>query len=601
MLSQTASLVAAVVVLAQTTQTSDAAAISTNSPQLSWTTRVNPRCMGLSNAARPPAQTSSTSLALRARSGVFAYRVAVAAPGVAPEWDSGWVFAENEPFPGLYIYDGPPLLRGVTYNWTASELQWQPYPPIPGPYPTAPWVAGTGAFVVSPDLLSPEAEAVAELNGPGNFSTLAANALASVTGRVQPSGFVPTSISGGYGGSTQMFVRDTCAMLLGLLEAQGATALPTVGRVLNFTLSAIEAAGVDYAPHVMTADAGLDRIVALDMADQTDGTMHLAVTVARFLELGGDPALGRAFYPTVRRLLNHYAAPHAANVGGVPYFNATLGLLFNPNLEHSRLGHYWSTFDVLTNTFAAEALRQMAGVAAAMGDGAQATAWAALRTAVVAGVAESLGYATANETSGAPIYGELIGGVHYWWPGSNNAYPPGNSTGPLVGIYGMSWVNTAVAGAFSAVLGAPRVSPAVAGLDVPRLVNTLDTARRLGSFLWLTDDPAGSALVSLTHLNASTHTDPDRAVIGKGFGWELAAAAYTGRWARVATLARWLGAAAANLTLFGESYEYDCLRAHETIGCWGDMGNGEQTGWFVWGVAVARSLAAAAAGGVAGA
>jgi hypothetical protein len=257
---------------------------------------------------------------------------------------------------------------------------------------------------------------------------------------------------------------------------------------------------------------------------------------------------------------------------------AVLNLPIFPPQHLEYTGHYWSTFDVLTNTFAAEALRQMAAIALWQNDQIQADAWQSLRLQVLAGVASSLGYSSANETRGAPIYAELIGGAHYWWPGDNNSYPPGNSTGPLDYIYGMSFVNTAVAAAFSSVLGAPHVPPAVAGLETARLQNTLDTTRRLGSFLWLTDDPAGSALMSTTHINASTHSDPDRAVIGKGLGWEIAAAAYGGQWTRVATLARWLGAAASNLTLFGESYVYDCLRTHQTSGCWGDMGNGEQTG-----------------------
>jgi hypothetical protein len=225
----------------------------------------------------------------------------------------------------------------------------------------------------------------------------------------------------------------------------------------------------------------------------------------------------------------------------------------------------------------------------------------------------------------------MIGGVHYWWPGSGNEYPPGNSTGPLDAIYvrgcarcraprrcaasacnlqppapllpscaraqGMSFVNIGVAAAFFNVLGSPGTAPEEAGLDVARLDATLDTQRRLGSFVWLTDDPLAAALMPTTHINASTHTDPARAVIGKGLGWELAAAAYRGRWARVTTLVRWLGAAAGNLTLFGESYSYDCLRTHTPTGCWGDLGNGEQTGWFLWGVAVARRLAAAALAG----
>lgn len=158
---------------------------------------------------------------------------------------------------------------------------------------------------------------------------------------------------------------------------------------------------------------------------------------------------------------------------------------------------------------------------------------------------------------------------------------------------GVSFVNVGVAAAFFNVLGSPGDAPSVAGLDLARLDSTLDTQRRLGSFLWLTDDPAAAALMPTTHINASSHTDPARAVIGKGLGWELAAAAFRGRWARVTTLVRWLGAAAANHTLFGESYDYDCLRTHST-GCYGDMGNGEQTGWFLWGVAVAKKLAAAA-------
>jgi hypothetical protein len=543
-----------------------AALVATNAPQFKWTSRVDP-------------------------SGVFAYRVIVAS-AAAPEWDSGWVYGENEPFPGIYVYDGPQLERGAIYNWTATELQ--RYPPAPGEQLAPPWVAGTGWFEVPSDLPLAVAEASTELNIAANFTKLAANALSSITARISPSGFMPTSVSGGYGGQTNMFVRDTCAMLLGLLEQGGAESLRDVGKVLNFTLFAIESARLDYAPHVMTADPSLSRVVSFDMADQVDGTMHLAITFARFLAAGGDARLGTAFYRTVARLLNHYAVPRSANVGGVPYFNVTLGLIFNPNLEHSRLGHYWSGFDVLTNTFAAEALRQMADVALGQNDPAQAAAWQSLRAQVLAGVAASLGYSTLNETNGAPIYAELIGGVHYWWPGNNNSYPPGNSTGPLDYIYGVSFVNSAIVAAFAAVLGSPRVPAAIAGLDVRRLENTLDTTRRLGSFLWITDDPAAYALMSMTHVNASAHTDPDRAVIGKGFGWELAAAAFSGRWVRVATLARWLGAAAANLTLYGESYFYDCLRTHQKTGCWGDMGNGEQTGWFVWGIAVARSLAASA-------
>ena len=77
----------------------------------------------------------------------------------------------------------------------------------------------------------------------------------------------------------------------------------------------------------------------------------------------------------------------------------------------------------------------MAALASTLGDAAQAAAWEAVRAELLVGLTTSLSYESANETAGSPIYAELIGAVHYWWPGSGNAYPPGNSTGPLDSIY----------------------------------------------------------------------------------------------------------------------------------------------------------------------
>ena len=100
---------------------------------------------------------------------------------------------------------------------------------------------------------------------------------------------------------------------------------------------------------------------------------------------------------------------------------------------------------------------------------------------------------------------------------------------------------------------------------------------------------------------------PSFAVIGKMLGWELGWAAYRRDWARLIVLHRWLGSAAhvEQTALFGESYVYDCIKNGEEhgfappvsnstprgAGCWGDPGNGVQIGWFVWGEALARSVA----------
>jgi len=568
--------------------------VSTNAPVLRWASQVDP-------------------------SGVFAYRVDLwpaAAPANASS--TGWVYATNEPFPGLHVLDGaggsmPPLVPGASYAWSVSELQWAAAPGKPPmPWPPAPWLAANGSFCTDPAL--PSARNEARAAAAGNFSELFRNALGSVAGRVQPSGYVPTSVSGGYGGPTNMFVRDTTAMIFGLLEARtgctgsgagaaaggeseggesGGDCLAEVRRVLNFTLAAIAAADLDYAPHVMVSDANLTRIEGFDMADQTDGTMHLAAAFVAYWRASGDGALAAQFFPVVARLLDHYARPNATlpHPGAPAYFNATLGLMFNPNLEHSRCGVYWSTYDVLTNTFAAEALRGMAAMAAALGEPARSAAWLGTRGAILEGLASSLaGPASANETNGGPIYAELIGEPHSWWPGPGNDWPPGPQAfeWPPADIFGMSFVQQGVVGAFAAVLGGAGDEPAAAGFDVARFANTADTFRRLGGFTWLTDDESFSALVPLTHVNASIHADGDRAVIVKGLGWELAWAAFAGDDRRLLTLARWLGFAAGtfNITLPAESYGYDCMRLHQSD-CYGDAGNGEQAGWLVWGMSIA--------------
>ena len=55
---------------------------------------------------------------------------------------------------------------------------------------------------------------------------------------------------------------------------------------------------------------------------------------------------------------------------------------------------------------------------------------------------------------------------------------------------------------------------------------------------------------------------PSTAVIGKGIGWELGWLAHKRAYTRLISLHRWLGQAShiEQTTLFGESYDYDCIR-----------------------------------------
>lgn len=497
-----------------------------------------------------------------------------------PLWDSGWVFLENEPFPGLFVYEGPALTANSSYHWTAMEVQ----PPTTG----QPRQAGSGVFHTSADLPTALDEARAAAAA-ANVTQLYEGTRDSIVGRVRPSGFSPTSVSGGYGGTANMFVRDSCAMLLAMLRLNETAA---AARVLRFMLDAHAQLNLSHPAHVLVADASLSRAVSADQADQTDGAFHLFAAYAQYVLQAQDTALAAEFFPLVQRLVNHYLAPGACTRAGVPYINATNQLLWNPNLEHSRLGHYWSTYDCLTQSMAVGALDGLAAVAELLQHAAQADAWRSVRQELLRGLEQGLQYVSANETLGKPIYAELRGHVHYWWPGGNDSYPPGNTTGAMPLLWGLSFVQQGVVAGFESFFAQQPPQPAApppSGLDLARLDSTFDTIRRLGSFLWLAPDPSLSAFVPATHINASTHSDEDRAVIVKGLGWELGYAAARQRWTRVTVLLRWLGNIASENHLAGESYVYDCLRTGGSCAsCCGDVGNGEQAGWLVWGLALVR-------------
>lgn len=109
-----------------------------------------------------------------------------------------------------------------------------------------------------------------------------------------------------------------------------------------------------YAPHVMQADANLTHIVSCDLRDQTDDSFYLIAAWGLYVNRTKDYAMEELYYPLLKGYSKHYLAPGARSFGfggvdpskphiggGVLYWNDSLSLLWNPNLEHSRLGSYW--------------------------------------------------------------------------------------------------------------------------------------------------------------------------------------------------------------------------------------------------------------------
>jgi aspartate aminotransferase-like enzyme len=80
------------------------------------------------------------------------------------------------------------------------------------------------------------------------------------------------------------------------------------------------------------------------------------------------------------------------------YWNDTLSLLWNPNLEHSRASSYWSCYDQLTNTFAVEGLRALSTAATRLGNEPEAARWEAHRAAILTGINSALTHKVLHHT-----------------------------------------------------------------------------------------------------------------------------------------------------------------------------------------------------------
>lgn len=177
---------------------------------------------------------------------------------------------------GLYVLEGHSGLEsGKTYTWTATE---RVVVYSNGTEAGAAPAIFRGSFTANVSgSARDEAAAMMETR---NVSQLWNGSWHSVADRVQPSGFLPTSVSGGYGGITQQFVRDASGQIIGLLQL-GPRFVPVAKSAIVFMLTQLArfyAPGDSfnaYAPHVMQADATLDKIVSFDYRDQTDGTFYL--------------------------------------------------------------------------------------------------------------------------------------------------------------------------------------------------------------------------------------------------------------------------------------------------------------------------------------
>ena len=199
--------------------------VTTNAPVLRW---------GSSIQAGEPGLGETAIVALRVN--------------VSNGWSTGEVRTIVLPsWTGLAVYEGPGLTAGAEYTWTVEE---RIVAFSNGTTPTSEAfdvVAGRGTFTTATNLPSARAEAAAAMNSP-NMSKLWNGSWHSVNDRITPSGFLPTSVSGGYGGITQMYVRDGEPLALRMRIVATVTAIlpPQPDTLLPWRYCSL---GADHRPH----------------------------------------------------------------------------------------------------------------------------------------------------------------------------------------------------------------------------------------------------------------------------------------------------------------------------------------------------------------
>ena len=191
---------------------SDPVRVTTNAPVFRWNSTVDPATCGGSQAV----------LSIRVNvSNKYDHDSFV--------WSSGDVRVNVlSTWLGLYVYEGPSLQAGATYDWTVEErvIVWGN-----GSAPASDAnangnfnsVVASGVFAADLSIPTARAEAAIEMSSQ-NMTTLWNTSWHSVLQRAATSGFLPTSVSGGYGGPLIEFPRDAMGQLIGLVE---------VGDVLN--------------------------------------------------------------------------------------------------------------------------------------------------------------------------------------------------------------------------------------------------------------------------------------------------------------------------------------------------------------------------------
>jgi len=360
----------------------------------------------------------------------------------------------------------------------------------------------------------------------------------SVRGRINPEGYVPESLTGVYAG---MFPRTIGALAQLLIDTGEAD---VAEHVVHYCIQGMLDNDMDRIPHVIGERDESGKIPLLCDEDQVDGQAHVILAWALLAQSRGRTPYEDLSYAIVAKLLDRtvsgpYFLPDSTGGRDLP------GLVRNLNLEHHRDGHFWDTYDFLTQAFVASALEKMIPIATGRKDARHAEFWGDRLARLTANVAANF----TRDLDGTRIYYEML------LPGERAFVP----------YPGISWLN------FAAIPAGWQ------GVDETVMDNTIAALRRLGRIEWV-----GPPVTSCDWLPEG-HTDSEgrqrcNMVIGKVLGWDMLYALRKKQYDYLVECLDFLEKTNTH-DVFAEAFCYE-----EDTGAWrlNDPGNGEQACWWVW-------------------
>lgn len=363
------------------------------------------------------------------------------------------------------------------------------------------------------------------------------NTYNNIINRIKPSGYFPESLTGYYQGMFSRTVGPCVFLLLEHKEYEKAK------KVLSYLTDYSEKVNAKRFPHVVF-DIEEDGSYQVDMIDQPDGHYHVVLAWARYVETVGDKEFEDATYEKMAGWTEYYLdSPYFC----VPtHMRVHVPLMFNPSFEHSRDVQMWACWDLLTQVFTAQALREMIDVAKRREDNTRVAFYQSVLNMLEKTVHDRM----LTSLDGTVVYAEML-------------LPDGKAG---IQYPGLSWVN---------------LSPIAAEWDgvIPEVFsNTVQAYRKRALFSWQDIpilgcewDPPGQVAPSW---------------IGKQWAWELLYSCQEEDWNRMCDMLDFLERANSH-RLFAENFTINRTTGEIHLS---DPANGEQATWYCWAMTKVRNI-----------